>query len=100
MYSFSRHATLINASVTPKAIGYSMELTGYVNKTYGINMRVGMEMFGQGRIHWTFDFDSLDKLSALNAKLIEDKQYWAMLEKGREYWVDGSLKDVVVMYPR
>jgi hypothetical protein len=99
MYTFHRTLTLQNGAQTPKAIGFAMELTGYVNKTFGLNMRCGMEMFGGLNMHWQFDVDSLDKLSALNTKLMEDTKYWTMVEKGKEYFLNGSLKDTVVMFP-
>jgi hypothetical protein len=99
MYCFTRTVTLKNATIAPKAIGFSMELTGYLNKTYGMNIRCGMELFGGHQIHWQFDIDSLDKISALNQKIVEDKNYNAVLEKGTEFWLPGSLKDCIVMYP-
>ena len=99
MYHFTRTVTLRNAAVTPKAIGFAMELTGYLNKTYNLTARCGMELYGSMNIHWHLESDSLDKLSALNGKLIEDKNYWSMIEKGKEYWLDGSLKDTVVNFP-
>lgn len=96
---FKRVATIATAANTPKAMGFAMELTGYLNKTYNINLRVGMEMFGGLNLHWFYEVDSLEKITALNMKLMEDKSYWAMLEKGKEFWIDGSLKDSIVMYP-
>jgi len=64
MFHFTRTATLRNAAVTPKAIGFAMELTGYINKTYGLTCRCGMEMYGKQNIHWQLEIDSLDKLAA------------------------------------
>jgi hypothetical protein len=100
MYSFTRTATLQTASLQAKAIGFSMELTGYLNKTYGVNLRCGAEMFGGLQICWQMDIDSLDKMTQLFQKTMEDKNYMSMLEKGNEFWVPGSVKDTVVMYPK
>ena len=99
MYRFTRYATLHNVAVVPQAIGWSMELCGYLNKTYKINVKAGMEMFAGLNIHWEMEIDSLDRLSELNTKLISDKTYFAMIEKGKEFWVNGSLKDQVVNFP-
>lgn len=98
MYSFNRIVTLANGVNTPKAVGFSMELTGYLNKTYGLNLRCGLEMFGKNTIHWQFDVDGLDKIAAVNARLLEDKAYWSMLEKGREFWLEGSQRDSIVNF--
>lgn len=99
MYVFRRVTTISNAANTTKAIGFAMELTGYISKTYGINLRLGMEMFGSLNLHWQFETDSLDKITVIQQKMMEDKNYWSMLEKGKEYWLEGSLKDSIIMYP-
>lgn len=99
MYRFTRTVTLKNATIAPRAIGFAMELTAYLNKTYGTNMRCGMEMFGGLNMHWHFEVDNLDKISELFKKSVEDKTYNQMLEKGTDYWISGSLKDTVVMFP-
>ncbi len=99
MYRFTRYATLVNVSVVPQAIGWSMELCGYLNKTYKINVKAGVELFNKLNIHWEMESDSLDRLSELNTKMISDKTYFSMIEKGKEFWVDGSLKDQIVNFP-
>jgi hypothetical protein len=98
MYRITRTATLKNASVTPKAIGWSTELNKYVNDTYrGFNLKVGVEMFGGQRLHWSYEAESLAKLEEANARLMQDKKYWGMLENGKDFWVDGSVHDTIVM---
>ena len=99
MYRFIRRATITNAAVVPAATAFGMEIAGYLNKNYGIQVKMGMMMFGHLNMHWHFDVDSLDKLGELNTKLIQDKNYIAMLTKAQTFWVDGSLKDQVVMFP-
>jgi hypothetical protein len=99
MYRFTRCVTVKNASFIPSAAGWAMEVCGYLNKTYKVNLKAGMEMFGGLNIHWEMEIDSLDKLSELNTKLISDKQYLAMVEKSVEYWQPGSLKDQIVNFP-
>lgn len=99
MYRFIRKATIVNAAVVPAATSFGMEVSGYLTKTYGIQVKTGMMMFGHLNMHWHFDIDSLDKLGELNTKLIQDKNYTAMLAKAKDFWVDGSLKDQVVMFP-
>lgn len=98
MYQITRTATLKNASFIPKAIGWAKELNGFVNKNYpGFNLTVGMEMFGKTAIHWSYQSKSLADLEAANTKLMQDQKYWAMIESGKDFWLDGSLKDTIVM---
>lgn len=75
-----------------------MEINGFLLKNYNIQVKAGVELFGTPTIHWQFEIDSLDKLAALNQKMLQDKTYVAMLEKARQYWLDGSLKDGIVSY--
>ncbi len=98
MYRFTRYATLHNAAIVPQAIGWSTELCGYLNKTYKLPLKTGVELFGNLNVHWEFEMDSLDKMSELNTKLLSDKSYLQMLEKGKDFWVAGTVKDQIVNF--
>lgn len=99
MIRFLRKAQLKNGAYVPAATAFSMELTGYMRKEYDIDIKFGIEMFGDTAIHWQLDVPDLATLEELNGKLMKNKDYWDMLEKAKEFWVDGSLKDVVVNFP-
>lgn len=98
MFRFTRCATLANANSIPAAVGFSKEVCGYINKTYDLHLKSGIELFGASVIHWEMESDSLDKLTALYAKLLGDKTYASMLDKAKDLWVDGSLKDQIVQW--
>lgn len=98
MYKITRTATLKNAAMLPKAVGWSKELTGFVNANYkGFDLNVGVEMFGKAAIHWSYQAKTLADLEAANLKLMQDQKYWSMIESGKDFWVEGSLKDTIVM---
>jgi hypothetical protein len=98
MFKITRTATLKNASVLPKAIGWSKELNGYVNANYkGFDLTVGVEMFGNCALHWSYQAKTLADLETANMKLLSDQKYWSMLETGKDFWVEGTLKDTIVM---
>lgn len=98
MYQITRTATLKNLAFLPKAVGWGKEISGYINKTYpGFDVKVGVELFGHARVHWSYTAPTLEKLEAVNAKLIQDQKYFAMIESVKELWVDGSLKDTIIM---
>ncbi len=99
MFFFTRKATVRNVADLTAVVGWAMELNGYVNKTYNIHLKAGLELFGTPTVHWQFETDSLDKITALNQKLLQDKTYVALLEKAKPYWMDGSLKDEIVQFP-
>ena len=96
MFRMIRTATVKTASKSGAAMQLAGEITAYLNKTYSLNMKFGMEIFGAGKIHWHLETDSLDKSTAINAKLMQDRDYQALLEKGQGLWLEGSLKDTLV----
>ena len=61
-----------------------------------MNMKTGVQLFGGARLYWYFDAESLDKMTQLNATMMQDREYIQMLDKVRDHLVDGSLKDTIV----
>ncbi len=96
MIRFTRHATLKNASYVPKALGWATEFNAYFNDNYDVELHFGMELFGANRLFWYADVDEVATLEEINMKIMQDTDYWGMIEKGKEFWVDGSLQDEVV----
>jgi hypothetical protein len=96
MYRFIRTATAKNGASVPAALQWAGDVSAYLNKTYSLNLKFGMELFGDAKIHWHFDTDSLDKATAVNAKMMQDREYAGMLEKAKVLWLDGGLKDTIV----
>lgn len=96
MYRFERCATVKTASELPTAIQFATDITAYLNKRHSINMKFGVEIFGQPSIHWYFESDSIDKMTQVNSALLKDRDYLGMLEKVKGVWVEGSLKDTIV----
>lgn len=98
MYRFIRTATVRTAAAMPTAVKFGGEITAYVNKRYSTNMRFGVEMYGSPKVHWHFESDSLDQMQKLNAELMHDRDYLGLLERYKDTWVDGSMKDMLVAF--
>ncbi len=96
MFLFIRKATVTNVANLTAAIGWGMEVNSYINKTYNINLKVGVQLFGTPTVHWTFETDSLDKISVLNQKMLQDRTYVALLEKSKPLWLEGSMVDEII----
>jgi hypothetical protein len=96
MYQFIRTVTPKHGAAVPAAVQFAAEVTGYLNKTYALNLRHGIQLFGNSQVYWEFEIDSLDKAAALNGKLLKDREYLGMLERVKDLWVDGSLEDSIV----
>ncbi len=96
MYRFIRKVTVKMVAGVPGALQFCGEVTSHINKTYGMNMKTGIEMFGQNRVYWFYDVESLEQMAQLNAKLMLDRPYWELLDKAKNLWVEGSAKDSIV----
>ena len=96
MYRFTRTVTAKNAGAMVAGLQFAAEVAAYLNKKYSLNMKYGAELFGTPTLHWHFESDSVDKMLQINAKLMQDKEYVALLDKHKEGWVPGSLKDTLV----
>jgi hypothetical protein len=98
MFQFIRNATPRNGASIPVALRFAAEVTGYLNKTYGTHLRFGIRIFGKPQLFWEMETESVDKLTALNAKLMQDREYAKMLENADDLFVDGSLEDTIVSF--
>ncbi|TAM51752.1 MAG: hypothetical protein EPN57_16640 [Paraburkholderia sp.] len=96
MYRFVRTATVKNAALLPQALAFASEVTAHINKRYSLNMLFGAEQYGWARIHWHFDADSLDEMQRVNGRLMEDREYAALLDKYKDLWAEASMHDTVV----
>jgi hypothetical protein len=96
MFRFERRAAVIHAADMPAAVQFAGEVSSYLNKRHSLNMKVGVELFGTGTIHWYYDLESLDKSVQLNATLLQDRDYIEMVNKARGLFVDGSFRDTIV----
>jgi hypothetical protein len=97
MYRFIRTATVNRAAHIPAALQSAGEISAYLNKAYSMDIKFGMELFGTPKVHWFFDTDSLDRISASNARMSQDREYIGLLEKSKNLWLEGGLEDTVVV---
>ena len=98
MYQYSRTVTIKNGASMAPALRAAAEVTGYLNKNYSLQMRVGSEVFAHLKIHWICSVDSLDSMTQLNAKLAQDKAYWDIMEKIKPFVLEGSVQDKAIAF--
>ena len=96
MFRFERTTTVKSVADMPAAMQFGAEVTEYLNKNRSLKMTFGAELFGEYKVHWYFDFDSVDKLAQLGETLMQDGKYTEMLSKAKPLWVEGSLRDTIV----
>ncbi len=96
MFRFERTAIVKHAAEVPAAVQFADDVTTYLNKRYNLGMKFGVEMFGEPRIHWYYDLESLDDSVKLNTTLLNDADYEKILKKTEDLWVDQSMHDTIV----
>ena len=96
MFRFERCATVKTGSDLAAAVQFATEVTGYLNKRHSLNVRFGVEIFGEPCVYWYFDADSLDKMTQVQVALLKDRDYLGILDRVKGIWAEGSLKDKVV----
>jgi hypothetical protein len=99
MQLFIRSVKVKHAATAAAAMQFAASVCAYVNKTYQVKMKCGVEVFGHLKIYWLLDMDSIDTALAMNQKMLGDADYQALLNKGKELWVEGSLKDRLIRLP-
>lgn len=96
MFRFERTAIVKHAAEVPAAVKFASDVTTYLNKRYDLGMKFGVELFGDPKIHWYYDVESLDDSVKLNSTLLEDADYGKILKKSEDLWVDQGMHDTIV----
>ena len=98
MFRFVRTLTVRESGDLPAAVQFAAETTAYSNKNYAVNFKYGTESGGEQKIYWSMDFDSYAKLREYADKIMKDREYWALLQKTKGVFVEGSMKDTFVNF--
>ncbi len=97
MIRFQRTAVARGFNIL-KAIQWSKEVTEFINKkhTQG-KLQVFTGRFGPyGTIYWSADFDDLASLDRWQQAIRADQEYWALMSKADELFIEGRGFDVVM----
>ena len=97
MFRFHRIARASRGKLL-QAIQWAKEVSGYINEKYApVSVQAYIEQFGDGgTIHWFSDFEHVADWETLNAQLLADQGYWALLDKAADLFIEGSLHDTLV----
>jgi len=97
MFRFERTIDIKSPADMPAAMQSAGEVAAYLSKAHSLNMKFGAEAYGAMRIHWFYEFESLDKSAAIGMALLQDRAYLDMLNKVKGLGVEGSVKDTLVI---
>ena len=78
-----------------EGLKFAKEIADFINTKYApVSVQVYTEVFGEyNTIYWHTDHDDLSTLEEAHDKLIADPEYLAILNKGSDIFVEGTLQD-------
>lgn len=81
-----------------EVIQFAKEVADFVNTKYApVSVQVYSELFGElNTIYWQTDYDDLATLEDIHAKLMADRDYLAIVSKGSDIFIEGSLHDTLM----
>jgi len=76
-------------------IQFAKEIAAFINTKYApVSVQVYNEIFGDlNTIYWQTDYDSLASLEEFHTKLTADPDYQAIVSKGSDIFIEGTLQD-------
>ena len=97
MFRFHRIARVSRGKFL-EAVQWAKEVAGYINTKYApVSVQAYAELFGDvGTVHWYADYEDLATIERINAQLLTDQGYWAMLNKAADLFIEGSVHDTLI----
>jgi hypothetical protein len=97
MIRFQRSGKVKNGKLQD-GMRFAKEVSEYINAKYApISVQAFSELFGDmATIHWHVDYDDLAALESIHTKLLADQEYWAIVNKGTDCYIDGSFQDSLI----
>src|SRR5689334_842282 len=89
---------LIKNSRVMEAVGWSKEISGWVEKKYNVKVETWIDAVGQvGTIRWSVDYPDLGTFDTTFTKVQSDPDYWNYVQKAMkdDIFVDGSGVDTI-----
>ena len=97
MFRFHRTARASRGKF-PEAAQWAKEVAGYINTKYAPgSVQAYAEAFGDlGTVHWYADYEDLATIERINAQLLTDQGYWALLNKANDLFIEASVHDTMI----
>jgi hypothetical protein len=81
---------------TGTAIAFAHEIAAYMKSAYGVELEVLRPIGGNPqRVAWSARYKDLAAMEEVSTKSLADKQYWAIVNKGSDNFVPGSMHDSI-----
>lgn len=80
------------------AVLWAKDVAEYLNTNYApVSVQAYAELFGEvNTIHWYADYEDLAALERMNAQLMADQGYQALLNKANDLFIEGGTQDTLI----
>ena len=78
----------------PEAVTFAKQISTYVNGKYKIDVHVYAR--SDGTLYWITDYDDYNAFGKVRAQIVSDTEYWGMVKKAENLFVEGTLEDIVL----
>lgn len=98
MVRFHRSARAAAGTTFPEVVQWAKEVADYVTSNYPeATILAFAEQYGAvGTIHWYADYEDIATLDRVGSQLNTDEGYWAIMGKGTDLFIEGSVNDTVM----
>lgn len=98
MVRFQR-ASRVSGGKFPEALKWAHEIAEYLNgrTPRPTKIQVFIERFSAvGTICWVGDYESVAALESFQNELLSDEEYWTIVRRGADLFIEGSTKDTLM----
>ena len=78
----------------PEAVEFAKQITNYVKGKYKTDTRVYTQ--SDGTLYWITNYEDFDAFGRIRTQIVTDKEYWSMVEKASNLFVEGSVEDILL----
>jgi hypothetical protein len=93
MIAFHRTASIAPGK-TASAISFARDIAAYMKEAYSVHLDVQLPVGGNPqRIAWSTEYKDLASFEAVQTKLLTDKHYWDVVNRGADNFLAASIND-------
>ncbi len=78
----------------PEAVEFAKQITNYIKGKYKTDTSVYTR--SDGTLYWITNYEDFDAFGRIRTQIVTDKEYWSMVKKASNLFVEGSVEDILL----
>ena len=78
----------------PEAVVFAKQISSYMKDKYEVDIRVFAK--SDGTLFWITDYADYAALGRIRTQLLSDTEYWGMIKKAANLFVESSVEDIIL----